>query len=355
MGDPRSAALAVAVSFLFITCFWPAAAPAAASDADLVASVDAGRMSQTISTLQDLGSREFHLESSREAAEFLLDSFEGLGAQAEHQHFMVGETQVSNVVATVPGTEEGGAMFLFGAHYDSENSAVHNLSAAENTSAPGADDDASGVAVVLELARVLSGAGLPWTLKFVMFGAEEYGYDGSGGCKGSEYFVQEEVAQGRTYAGTAIMDMVGYRAGEANRATLVLNSDHDDLASSVTDAVGAFGVDLSVEVREEPTITYSDHGSFWAQGIPSILVIEELDDRDFPVNPYYHTSDDTLDTLAMGQVEAVAQALLGGLLLMDEGGGPGTLLVFGTVIMSALIVSVALYVHFRRRRGRVAR
>jgi Zn-dependent M28 family amino/carboxypeptidase len=334
---------------------WPAAAPAAASDADLVASVDAVRMSQTISTLQGLGSREFHLESSRQAAEFLLDSFEGLGVQAEHQYFMVGEAQVSNVVATVPGADEGGAMFLFGAHYDSENFAVHDLSAAENTSAPGADDDASGVAVVLELARLLGGAGLPWTLRFVMFGAEEYGYDDSGGCKGSEHFVQEEVAQGRVYAGTAIMDMVGFRAGEANRAVLVLNSDHDDLASSVTEAVDAFGINLALETREDPAITYSDHGSFWAQGIPSMLVIEELNDRDFPVNPYYHTSGDTLDTLAMDQVEAVAKALLGGLVLIDEGGGDGTLLVFGTVIMSALIVSIASYVHFRRRRGRVAR
>jgi hypothetical protein len=85
-----------------------------------------------------------------------------------------------------------------------------------------------------------------------------------------------------------------------------------------------------------------------------VLVIEELDDRGFPVNPNYHTPGDTLDTLAMDQVVAVAGALLGGLLLMDDD-GDRALLVFGTVIMSALIVSVALYVHFRRRRGRVAR
>lgn len=348
-------ALALASLLLLPPAAWSGGSVAASgpSDADLVESLDPVRMADTIMTLQGFGSREFHLDSAREAAAFLHDSFDALGILVEHQYFMVEDVEVSNIVATVPGSREGAGMYLFGAHYDSENSEASNLSAAENLTAPGADDDASGVAAVLEMARVVSGADRPWTAKFVLFGAEEYGYDNSGGCKGSEYFVQEEVALGHVYAGTAVLDMIGYRAGQMSKATLVLNEDENALAASALEAVDVFGIDLSLVAAEEPDVTFSDHGSFWAEGIPSMLVIEELDDRNFPLNPYYHTSQDTLDTLSMDQVEAVAEALLGGLLLM-EGGGGTSLLVFGTVIMSALIVSVALYIHFRRRRGRVA-
>ncbi|MEW5747828.1 MAG: M20/M25/M40 family metallo-hydrolase [Candidatus Thermoplasmatota archaeon] len=354
--DGRGAgwAAALAVAALIAPALWAAdgAAGAEPEDIGLVASLDQGNMAATIAALQGFGSREFHLGSAMEAAEFLHGSFEGFGAEVEHQYFAVGDALVSNVVATIPGSG-GDGMYLFGAHYDSENSGASDLSSAENLSAPGADDDASGVAAVLEIARVLSGAHLPWTVKFVMFGAEEYGYDDSGGCKGSEYFVKVEEALGHTYAGTAVLDMVGYRAGEDNRAVLVLNDGEDALARSVAGAVDAFGVDLSLEALVEPDITFSDHGSFWDAGIPSMLVIEELGDRDFPVNPYYHTAADTLETLAMDQVEAVAEALLGGLLLMDDDGG-ADLLLFGTVIMSAATVSVALYIHFRRRRGRAS-
>lgn len=354
-GARWAAALALAAAVMAAPSLWTAggAAGAEPGDADLVASLDQGNMADTIASLQGFGSREFHLESARQAADFLYGSFEGIGVQVEHQSFVVDDMLVSNVIATIPGGDEGSGMYLFGAHYDSENSGASNLSSAENLSAPGADDDASGVAVVLEMARVLSGADLPWTVKFVMFGAEEYGYDNSGGCKGSEYFVKVEEALGHTYAGTAVLDMVGYRAGEDNTAVLVLNDGEDALARSVVGAVDAFGVNLSLEAVVEPDITFSDHGSFWDAGIPSMLVIEELSDRDFPVNPYYHTSADTLDTLSMDQVEAVAEALLGGLLLMDDDGG-ADILVFGTVIMTAVIVSAALYVHFRKRRGRVA-
>lgn len=351
----RAAALSIAAAVLMAPSLWTGggAAGAEAADIELVASLDRGNMADTIAALQGFGSREFHLDSAMQAADLLYGSFEGFGMEVEHQYFAVDDTLVSNVVATIPGGGEDEGMYLFGAHYDSENSGASNLSAAEDLSAPGADDDASGVAAVLEMARVLSGAHLPWTVKFVMFGAEEYGYDNSGGCKGSEYFVKVEEALGHTYIGTAVLDMVGYRAGEDNRAVLVLNDGEDSLARSVAAAVDSFGVDLTLETLVEPDITFSDHGSFWDAGIPSMLVIEELSDRDFPVNPFYHTSADTLDRLSMDQVEAVAEALLGGLLLMDEDGGPD-LLLFGTVIMSAVIVSVALYVHFRRRRGRVS-
>ncbi len=329
--------------------------PVSAWDVDapaLVASVDVERMMDTVSDLEAFGSREFHLESSRQAADHLLEEFSGIGLEVELQRFTVDDAEVSNVVATLQGTDPGAGTYLIGAHYDSENSGAATLSSAENLTAPGADDDASGVAAVLEIARLLIGSGSPATVRFVLFGAEEYGYDGSGGCKGSEHYASVETELGRTYTGTAVLDMVGYRAGDSNRAVIVVNDDGCPLSRPAVEAVDEFGIDLSLMVLERSSIVYSDHSSFWEQGIPSMLVVEELEgDRYFPVNPYYHTSADTVDKLSHEQLLAVTQALLGGLILsMDD--GPDTLLIFGTAIMSLAIVSVALLIHFRRRRDR---
>jgi len=268
----------------------------------------------------------------------------------EYQYFVVKETQVANVVATLQGSDAEAGIYLFGAQAASENRGVYDLSTAENLTAPGADDDASGVAAVLEMARILKESGFPATVKFVMFGAEEYGYDNSGGCKGSEHFAAQEVSLGHVYSGTAALDMVGYREGDSNKIVLVVNEDGYALADSTSRAVDRFGTDLDLEVLVDHTITYSDHSSFWNQGMPSMLVVEELDDLLSPVNPNYHTSYDTADKLSPEQLEAVTEALLGGLLLIDDDGF-GALLIFGTAIMSAAIVSVVLFIHIRRRRG----
>ncbi len=346
------AAIAVFLSVIVVSGSWTVGAdPSDDRYGDLVASVSIGNIEETVATLEAFGSREFHLESSRQAAEYLRSALEDVGVPAELQNFTVVDTPVSNVVGTLQGSDEEAGMYLFGAHYDSENSAVHNLSSAENVSAPGADDDASGVAAVLELARILAGSDFPGTVKFVMFGAEEMGYDRSGGCKGSRYFAGEEVADGRTYSGTAILDMVGYRTGDQNKVTLIVNEEGHALAESTLRATETFGVDLDIDVLVAPHVTYSDHSSFWAAGIPSMLVIEELDDLNFPLNPQYHTSYDTLDTLSLDQVAAVTQALLGGLLSGEE--GDDKMLLFGTVLMSAVIVTIALFVFIRRRRGLV--
>ena len=354
-GTRALAAVALSISALLALGPWTVGSGySSSSDEDLVASVDQGSIEETIGVLEAFGSREFHLESSRQAAEYLLGAFEDIGVQAELQYFMVGDATVSNVIGTIDGSDEDAGMYLFGAHYDSENRDVYDLSTAENITAPGADDDASGVAAVLEMARILAGADFPSTVKFVMFGAEEMGYDNSGGCRGSEYFAAIEAAQGRTYSGTAVLDMIGYRAGDVNKVSLIVNEDEQALTESVRDAAGVFGIDLEMDLFVRPDATYSDHASFWAEGIPSMLVIEELDSGMFPVNPMYHTSYDTLDTLSLGQVVAVTEALLGGLLLLEErDGDSGWVLVFGTALMAAVIVSVALFIYVRGRRGRI--
>jgi Peptidase family M28 len=83
--------------------------------------------------------------------------------------------QITNVVATLPGTDPGGRILIVSAHYDSR--ATNPLDAA--SAAPGADDDASGTAAVLELARVMSHYKFGASIKFIAFSGEEQGLYGS--------------------------------------------------------------------------------------------------------------------------------------------------------------------------------
>jgi len=89
-----------------------------------------------------------------------------------------GATEIASVIAVLPGTNEPEKRILVGAHYDSINLRAKGDKAAQ-APAPGADDDASGTAVVLELARVMSQYRFRKTIVFIAFAGEELGYIGS--------------------------------------------------------------------------------------------------------------------------------------------------------------------------------
>jgi len=320
-----------------------------------VGSVSGDSMMTVVEGLEAFGSREFHLDSSRQAADYIYDNLVETGLQVDLQEFIVDGANVSNIVAVKQGSDPAAGCYLFGAHYDSENKYVDNLSEAENMTAPGADDDASGVAAVIELARLLSDHTLKNTVKFVAFGAEEYGYDDSGGSKGSEHFVAEEKEAGVAYDGTAILDMVGYRAGTQNRAVAVTNDIGDMMAVATIQAVTRYDIDLELTNTVQSRITYSDHSSFWSAGYPSMLVIEELSDAYVPVNPYYHTSSDVASTLSEDQMVAVTQALLGGVLQLaaaDSSTGVSMLVAITLASAVCAVVIVTFVIHIKRRKER---
>jgi len=323
---------------------------------DMTEMVDGENMLSTVTDLQAFGSREFHLNSSWEAGDYVRSSFEDIGLEVEFQEFIVGTVRVRNVIAVIPGDGDYEEWFLFGAHYDSENMDASNLAEAEMLPAPGADDDASGVAVVMEIARILSTVGTSHPIKFVAFGAEEYGYDNTGGLKGSEYFVAQETEEGTNYIGTAIIDMVGYRSGYENKAVLVTNEDEHEFAIACDLAVDEMRIELNMDTVNDTHIVYSDHASFWSAGIPSMLVIEEFNPITYvPANPYYHTAQDTVDRLSVEQMTAVAQMLLGGFAHMTAEGESDHSPVIGVLAISASgAIAVAVLI-LRFNRGRCAK
>ncbi|MFJ8235657.1 M28 family peptidase [Ureibacillus sp. NPDC094379] len=186
-----------------------------------------------------------------------------------------------NVVATKKATQKStGQLVLVGAHHDSV------------AGAPGANDDASGTATVLELARIFANAPTDTDLRFVTFGAEENGLLGS--YEFVERMTQEDYD--RT-VGMFQMDMVGSKdAGE-----LIMYSN-DGEKNIVTDLAAAAGARLAESGEALPYGLggRSDHVPFQEIGLPAALFIHA------PVEPWYHTPEDTLDKISKEKLEEVS-------------------------------------------------
>lgn len=322
--------------------------------------VSGAEIMTTVEDLQAFGTRDFHTESALEAAGYVFDRMESLGLNTTLQEFVVGDFTSVNVVGSLNAGLPDEGVYVIGAHYDSQNLLVKNQSEAENMTAPGADDNASGVGAMLEMARILSEEGIfAAPVTFVAFGAEELGYDATGGAAGSAFYVDAASIQGTNISGAFVMDMIGFSSTGEDISTVISNGDSDPLYHSLANASEAYGIDLDIRFLMNPSLRYSDHRSFWDRGYLSVLISEEMDpDTKRPANPYYHTSDDTIARLSEGQMEAVAKMLLGTLLdLTDQGEDSYAKSYIGTLaaisIMALVAASVLVAALHLRRKGRV--
>jgi len=175
-----------------------------------------------------------------------------------------------NVIATHYGTVRPDDIYIVGAHYDSMNN-------------PGADDNASGTAGVLEAARVLSQYDFEATLVFACFDREEQG------LVGSRAYADEHSSS--NILGMISLDMIAYNGSGENKAKIYGRSSSDVLKQGLADAVSLYGDGLSADVLG--TLNASDHAPFEDNGFQAALLIE----YDVWDNPYYHQSGDSVDTL----------------------------------------------------------
>lgn len=312
-----------------------------ASDLSLsvVSSVSGGRIMSTITDLQNFGARAFFLDSTWNASIYIHDRFAELGLWVKYQDFVVDGFPQRNVIAIMNGTDPAAPQYLFGAHYDSITMTMLSLEEGNSTLAPGADDDASGVAATIELATVLHDKEFNSTVKFVAFAAEETGLNGS------TVFVQDELSRGTLYADTVIMDMIGYRESQQNKAFIFRDRDGNTMSNSVRDALGVHGLNLSLTLVSGTGMASSDQYPFWMAGYPSMLVIEEIV-YGAPANPYYHSENDTVDHLSEEQTTVITKALVAGFLGLqmphEEKAGSSAMLVL--LVAVAVAISAVLTV-----------
>ncbi len=252
-----------------------------------------------IEGLQSFGTRHYAQANRENVFQWLSDRFIDAGfADVAFDSFQFNGTWQKNVVATMPGVVSG--EIIVGGHVDSYS---NNLS-----QAPGADDNASGTAVALEMARVLQSIGYtPYhTLRFIGFAAEEAGLIGSG------VYAQRARAANRDIKVMMNYDMV------ANRN--LTQTDHDvyivwysgsqafsDLHAATMRAYTTLNPIFTSSYRSG-----SDSYSFYQQNYRSVFCIE----RDF--SPYYHSPNDLLQYLDMNYAGDIARSGLAMLLTLDQ-------------------------------------
>lgn len=356
----RKVLLALAIAAVLLSCATLQSVPARAFDhgeiGELIGGVSGESVMTTVSNLQDFGSRAFYLNSSKEAAAYIFDRFQDLGLEVHYQNFTASGYETGNVVATLEGSVPTEPRYLFGAHYDSFNELSLNYSIGANTSAPGADDDASGVAAIIELAKVLSTLTLERTIMFVAFGAEELNANQTGGgLAGSTAFVTQQKSAGTEFEGTAILDMIGYRTGTQDRCTLIVRPDGNPLVNATQRAVTDYGLGIELTTISNPWISFSDHWPFWQAGYPSMVAIEQIDPTTFyPVNPFYHSSEDRAFHLSQSQMASMTKAFLAAVLSLDLSSGDGTnqenIVIALVIVVIVAAAVVAIIVFFRTRR-----
>lgn len=254
---------------------------------------------------------------ARENVYSLFSSF-GLDTSL-HPFSYLGETYY-NVVGTHYGTVRSDDIYIVGAHYDSY------------PSGPGADDNASGTAGVLEAARVLSQYVFEATLIFIGFDREEQD------LVGSKAYAQEY--RDDDILGMISLDMIAYDGSGLNKARIYGRDSSAALKQSLADAISLYGDGLSSE--DCGRLDASDHAPFEAEGFQACLLIE----YDVWNNPYYHSLNDSVDmsnyidyAFATNMVSSAVGFLASAAVPIPE---PGTVLLLGFGV-----------VMLRRKRGKL--
>jgi Zn-dependent M28 family amino/carboxypeptidase len=247
------------------------------------------------------------------AATYIEREFQAFGDSVERQWYDAQNQPVCNLVVERRGSKRPGEIAILGAHYDTV------------WCTPGADDNASAVAVLIETARLLCRTSFGRTVRFVAFTCEEPPHFNLG-TMGSQVYARDCRQRNENIIGMLCLEMVGYytTGGQALPPTIPrrlrwLFPRHGDFLAAVGNlrswrlAWGfrrgfkravrfpLFSMVFPEAIRE---IRLSDNSSFWDQGYPALM----LTDTSFLRNPHYHQPSDTPETL---DYDRMAQVTLG--------------------------------------------
>ncbi|MFN8448135.1 MAG: M20/M25/M40 family metallo-hydrolase [Anaerolineae bacterium] len=316
----------------------PAVVQPDASMLSLLNLVDADRMFETIDSLVGMRTRRVGSfpgstsEGIDAAANYVLNQFNRIRDQSYQGSFLV-QTQEfpitwndvqstgRNIIGILSGTDVGGGVIILGAHYDSISYSFDDSSAF----APGANDDASGMAALLEVARIMSQRPHRATVIFIAFSAEEIQR------AGSKAFVEGYLsAEGSNFDVTAMlnMDIIGSSTGpdgDVNDDEIRLFSADPNaspsrqLARSLNLIAARLAPNMKIIVQDgvDRAGRYSDHMSFSDAGYPSVRFTEALEDVS-----RQHSDRDTIEDIQAGYLVDATKTILACMTALADGPPP---------------------------------
>lgn len=225
--------------------------------------------------IDSIQSRSYIHPDNEKAFQFLKEQFIRWGYQADSVVFEGGRGK--NLLMIRPGYKYPDKWFMLGAHYDS---------APHSGLAPGADDNASGCAAVMEAGRIFASYNFPYTVVLALWDEEEIG------LVGSRIYVPGIGANNETLLGYINLDMIGWDGNDDDMAQIHVRqvSHSAALRQRAQYCNDIYNIQLNLEIVD-PGSPATDHQAFWLSGLPAIGISEEYDD-DF--NPYYHSQGDTI-------------------------------------------------------------
>jgi Zn-dependent M28 family amino/carboxypeptidase len=240
--------------------------------------------------------------------------FKSMGLRVDKEIVPFEGMQSHNILGYKEGSDSSDEYFVLGAHYDTVEGS------------PGADDNASAVAGLLDIARLLQPEPLRKSILFAGFTLEEYGFVGSG------HFAKKARKNDDLISGMISLEMLGYRCSDpgsqkyppyvdANKypdkgdfIAIVGNDPSSGLVDSIVGNINLTVPELPVETLVLPStgeefvdIRLSDHLPFWENGYKAVMITDTAYFR----NPNYHKSTDTLETLDIDFITDISAGVAG--------------------------------------------
>jgi Zn-dependent M28 family amino/carboxypeptidase len=239
---------------------------------EIILQVSEQEIYQSVFDLQNFGTRVYGYLGNTAASTYIYNRFTSIPElNVEYQG-----GDLRNVIATLPGLDaSSNEIYLVGAHYDSTSSDPNN--------APGATDDASGVAIVLEFARIMSQYRFKHTIKFACWNGEE---NGGFGSQNYAAYASDNDLNIPLYVN---LDSSSYDPYDGFILDIMYDSQSEWAASMLTEHNTLYGINF--------TLTYnahtcgSDHLSFRQYGYASVMTHEET-------HGPAHTPNDTVDKVS---------------------------------------------------------
>ncbi|MGA7075229.1 MAG: M28 family peptidase [Halobacteriota archaeon] len=265
--------------------------------AGMIETMNETNIYSTTDVLQRIPTRLYGTAGNLQSAGFLyskLSSIPGLKVEYEDGSY-------KNIIGILPGTDKSSEeIVMVGAHYDSISS--------DPNRAPGATDDACGVAIVLELARIMSQYQFNHTIAFALWNSEEQGTVESGG-QGSNAYVESAATSSLKIPLYVNFDSSCYDPTGNFILDIMYNSQSSWAKEMMTQDNTLYSINFTLTYNVHPC--GSDHKAFWSHGYPAVMTHEET-------HGPAHTPSDTIDKISSayalknGQLGMVVLAQIAG-------------------------------------------